>query len=169
MDPEAVKHLLQGLSNLSRVSLARVANARSAADPLGFITFLPARSLTALTWGGGGSIMRSFLPDSTSALLRQLTFEHVWLSLTAFTGLSLLTKLQFKFCNLMPVRVWPHDPATTWLHTVSLFVAAARGMHHLQHLTLTHYLDPMGLRSAPPLDCAALTASSQLTYLEIAS
>lgn len=168
LDPVDVKHLLQGMSNLSRLSLARVANPWSAAVPSSFIPFLPARSLTGLTWGGSG--IRSTLPDSTSALLRQLTFEHAWLIPRAFTGLSLLTKLQFKSCNLLlPVRVWPHDPGATWLHTVSVFVAALRGMHHLQHLALAHSHDPMGLGSMPPLDYAALTASSQLTYLKIAS
>lgn len=50
---------------------------------------------------------------------------------------------------------------------VSVFLAAVRGMRQLQHLSLVSQLDAMMLGTAQPRDCAALTAASQLTYLNV--
>jgi hypothetical protein len=70
--------------------------------------------------------------------------------------MTLLTKLELSHC----------EPAGGQDCDTSGFLAVLRDMRQLQHLAVYNYLDAL-LEAADPRACAALTASSQLTCLQI--
>jgi hypothetical protein len=164
VDPDAVKQMLQGMPNLAHLKLA------CAGDDANLIPALPALSLTALTLGLDWESERPNFPDSASQLvhLRTLALHRAVYSPSALAGLTLLTQLSLRSCQ----------PAPPGLDAATAFLEAVRGMRHLQHLAVVEAYDAEALygvsdedvaflRAADPRACAALTAASQLTCLEI--
>lgn len=147
--PEAVKHLLQGMSNLKWLRL------EGTADAANIMPVLPAHSLAALILYQHGDLMK--LPDSTPRLvnLRELKLT-TGLNPVALASITMLTKLQLKCCKT----------AAGVDDNTSGFLATVRGMCQLQHLEVLDSCEAL-LQAAEPRACAALTASSQLTCLEI--
>jgi hypothetical protein len=72
------------------------------------------------------------------------------------SSMTLLAHLQLDECKMVA-------------GSAAAFLAAVGGIRQLQHLSLIDNGDPMNLETAQPRDCAALTAASQLTHLEIFS
>jgi hypothetical protein len=164
LDPKLVTHLLQGLHNLAHLSLAR---AGPTAD---IISVLPANSLTALSLGYDDEDPPE-LPDSASRLvnLHKLKLKYAQISPVALANMLLLTHLQLFKCDMLPHEPGAEMPYLEGVDGPTSFLRAVGAMRQLQHLSLVGDLDPMQLQlgEAEPSDCAALTASSHLTRLEI--
>jgi hypothetical protein len=165
---ENVKLMLQGLPNLAHLSLAYVDCFEVGTAVSGF-SAVAATSLTALTLEHVFELDIPYLEDtympctwhenlSRLVGLQKLKLTQTSISPEALASLSRLTRLQLFEC-----RVTHHQrPA----HTAALLPAIG-SMHQLQHLALQG-VDTL-LQTDKPADCAALTASSQLTHLWICS
>jgi hypothetical protein len=165
MRQQDVELMLQGLPNLAHLGLAY------AETPAQHILALPAASLTALPVDLRGirKVPEDMLAvgDSLSSLvcLQKLKLTQTGLSPVALASLSRLTRLQLYGC--WSRRRGNHEESQAGSeHSVPALLAAIGGMHQLQHLELEGEDDCLHTLGQP-VHCAALTASSQLTHLQI--
>jgi hypothetical protein len=159
LEPEGVKRrlqqgLLQGMSNLECLCL------EGSADAADIMPVVPANSLTTLT------LHDVKLTDSASRLvnLRKLKLSTGLMTLTnpvALASMTLLTKLELRFSNVAAGVAAGVDG------TISAFLGAVRGLRQLEDLEV--FCSESILRAAEPRACSALTAASQLSYLDICS
>jgi hypothetical protein len=168
----AVKHLLQHLPAVARLSLSGVGS------PADIMPALSASSITAFTWDASVEYAQQhskdadFLSTPPFAHLRKLKLLHVQLSPAVLSNTPLLTRLQLADCTLLQLE----QPGAADVAGASALLAAVRGMRQIQHLSLAvrpnrdwaNLQDPpSAFAIAQPCDCAALTSSPHLTHLEL--
>lgn len=145
---DAVEQLLQRLTGLERLTLSHPGDTDT-------LPVVPPASLTRINWDG-----RYRHPDcgswEQSVQLQTLKLHNHTVSAAALASLPQLLHLQLYRCCLEG--------------DVSALLAALGGMRQLQHLTILSREDvrTVPFKAAHPRDCAALTASSKLTALELA-
>lgn len=152
-----IHHLPAALQRLPALAYLTVPlNSGYGVNPDIIIPMLPAGTLTSLTWTGCNG-----LSDSISHLVH-------------------LQKLKLLGCDVVPAEL---TRLTQLLHLelaegyllgdVADLLSAVGGMLQLRHLCVTCWQDstdaepPFVLSGAEPSHCAALTASANLTYLEL--
>lgn len=104
--------------------------------------------------------------------LQKLKLAHAGLSTVALASLSRLTRLQLYGCRWRPTASHFQESSedseseADAVSDAADLLAAIGGMCQLQHLTVDGYNECLPY-TGRYVDCAALTASSQLTHLEI--
>lgn len=166
----AVKRILQRSPQLVRLELACWNEGVMA--QIGLLSTFAAHfpsSLTALRVGDLRGVFFGWrgpdLPWSVSTLtnLQELAACHVAVCPTALAGLAQLRDLQLRHSTFLPPQ-----PTTSGVAVgASALLSSLSGMRKLQHLSVIS--QQSGLTDAQASEFAALTASSQLTYLQVAA
>jgi hypothetical protein len=161
-----VKLMLQGLPNLAHLSL-EYSDAYTDRSCLG-LPALPGTSLTGLTLEHA-FFAKSTWADSPSRLvcLQKLKLRYAAVGPMVIASLSRLTRLQLVGCWVPEDdSLSPEEEEADAMKGAAALLAAIGGLRQLQHLELKGERDCL-LRTGQPADCAALTASSQLTHLQV--